>query len=318
MTRARRTRGRPRASGASGEARAPGRLRPSVGGAPVGEVGVFLRALPSVSDAGALPTRHSQGARARAALLRHFLAPLHQQASAALAPSGEVTLVVAAAHDWRRLCTYPYGFPFTRTAAGGRSSTVIAAADYQPRLTHAFDDVLLAAAKAGQVAPADVTELLDLMVGHEWGHAVANVSGLRTHVRWLDELIATYVLVQALRATGQTERLARLAAWARVQVAGDDGAAQAPDASGRGGTDLASFEYPRGRTGLARSLWFQGVFTERALEVAALRGWGFLRALRTALPAAHRGEVARALIETDQSFRPWFAVFGRAGAVSGG
>jgi hypothetical protein len=124
-----------------------------------------------------------------------------------------------------------------------------------------------------------------------------------------------------LRATEQTVRLDRMAAWARVQVAGGDGADLRERRGGAGEVrpaafDLASFEYPRGRTGLARSLWFQGVFTQRALEVSASRGWEFLLALRKALPAAHRGEVARALIDTDASFRPWFAVFGRPSGVN--
>lgn len=295
-----------------------GRGRPARrSGAALDSTGVYLRELPVEPGEGALVTRHSQGARSRAALLRHFLAPLHAEAAKALETKGDVVLLVASAQDWRRLCTYPYGFPFTRTAAGSSSASVVAAADYPPRFVRRFDDVLLEAAKSGEAPPAEIGEFLDLMIGHEWGHAVANLSGLRTHVRWLDELVATYVMVQALRATDQTVRLARVEAWSRVQVAGGDGA----DARSRrvgedevrpAAFDLASFEYPRGRTGLARSLWFQGVFTQRALEVSAARGWEFLIALRTALPAAHRGEVARALIDTEASFRPWFAVFGRA------
>lgn len=291
------------------------------GGAELDTTGVYLRDLPIGQEAGTLVTRHSQGARSRAAQLRHFLAPLHVEATRVLGTTGEVALLVASGPDWRKLCDYPYGFPFTRTAPGARSAAVVAAADYPPRFTRRFDDVLLEAAKAGATPPADIGEFLDVMVGHEWGHAVANLSGLRTHVRWLDELMATYVLAQALRATGQAVRLERMAAWARVQVAGGDGAdllqRRGAGDGGRPATiDLASFEYPRGRTGLARSLWFQGIFTQRALEVSESRGWEFLLALRTALPAAHRGEVARALIDTDASFRPWFAVFGRPSAVN--
>ncbi|MFO7545544.1 MAG: hypothetical protein R6W77_08630 [Trueperaceae bacterium] len=291
------------------------------GGAALGTTGVYLRDLPLEQGASSLVTRHSQGARSRAAQLRHFLAPLHVEAGRVLGTTGEVALVVASGPDWRRLCDYPYGFSFTRTAPGAQSASVVAAADYPPRFTRRFDDVLLEAAKAGATPPADIGEFLDLMVGHEWGHAVANLSGLRTHVRWLDELVATYVLAQALRATGQTVRLDRMAAWARVQVFGGDGADRRQRQVGTGearpaAVDLASFEYPRGRTGLARSLWFQGVFTQRALEVSEARGWEFLLALRTALPAAHRGEVARALIDTDASFRPWFAVFGRPSGVN--
>lgn len=261
--------------------------------------GVYLR--PLRDDA--LPARHSAGARVRAGQLQAFLRPLQLAAEAAIGPVGNVTLVVANSKDWHRLCRYPYGLPFTRTGVGGRDATVVAASDHQPRLLHRFDDVRLAAAKAGVRAPAEPAEFVDLMIGHEWGHAVSNLSGLRTRLKWLDELNATYVFVQALRETGQEALVERLAAWARWQVAGT--------AHEMG--DLAAFEYPRGRAGWGKLLWYQGVFTQRALELAPRRGWDYLRELRGALPAADRGRLARALVEVEPSFRPWFRVFGREG-----
>lgn len=267
--------------------------------------GVYLRPLPDAL----LPARHSAGARVRAGQLQAFLRPLQEVASRALVSSGaieaeptsaNVTLLVANSKDWQRLCRYPYGLPFTRTAPGGRSATVVAAADYQPRLLRRFDDVALTAGKASVAAPGNPSEFLDLMIGHEWGHAFCNVSGLRTRLRWLDELNATYLLVQAVHAAGLDPVLERLAAWARWQVAGTE--------HDKG--DLASFEYPRGRAGFARLLWYQGVFAERALEMAPGNGWDYLLGLRAVLPGADRGRLARTLIELDPSFKPWFAVFG--------
>jgi len=262
---------------------------------------VYLRPLPDE----VIPARHSAGARVRAGQLQAFLRPLQVAAGRALArpgaTPGTVTLLVAASRDWHKLCRYPYGLPFTRTGVGGSSATVIAAADYQPRLLGRFDEVMLRAAKAGVMAPAEPGEFVDLMVGHEWGHAVSNLGGLRTRLKWLDELNATYVFVQALHDTGQSAMVERLSAWAAWQVAGTEHEMG----------DLASFEYPRGRAGWSRLLWYQGVFTQRALELAPARGWDYLLELRDALPAGDRGELARKLVEVEPSFRPWFRVFGR-------
>ncbi len=251
-----------------------------------------------------LSARHSQGARTRTAHLLGFLVPLQAAARDVLAPSGEVSLLVAGTRDWQLICSYPYGLPFTRNVPGG--SVIVAAADYPERMTRRFDDLFLTAGKAG-VAPGHVSEFLDLIVGHEWGHAVANQSGLRTMVRWLDEFMATYLFVQALLSTGGTAGETLLSKWADVQMA----------ATAELRAALDEFEYPRGRMGLPQMLWFQGTFMRRALELAPQRGWDLVLALRSALPdvggpgaSRHRGDVARALIEVERSFRQWFAVFG--------
>jgi len=169
-----------------------------------------------------------------------------------------------------------------------------------------------ARAPAALEAPApsgDVRELLDLIVGHEWGHAVASLAGLRLRVGWLDELLATVIYLAALRSTGGEALAARMLAWAAVQAAGGDDSRR----------DLGAFEYPRGRLRLAQSMYFQGVFTRRAWELVAggqREPWSFVLALHAAVaPVArardhHRGDVARALMEIEPSFRDWFATFG--------
>lgn len=262
--------------------------------APIGDAKVHLL---TIADP-ALKARHSSGARTRTSHLLGFLLPLQAAAGPVLSPQGEISLLVANSRDWHRICSYPYGLPFTRNLPD--AAVIVAAADYPERLTRRFDDLLLAAGKAGVGAPGHIGEFLDLMVGHEWGHAMANRSGLRTGVKWLDEFMATYLLVQALLATGVAESAELLASWTRLQVAATQHVKGALD----------DFEYPRGRMSLSRLLWFQGVFTERAVALAPARGWDLALALKDALPAAHKGEVARALIDVEPSFRQWFAVFG--------
>jgi len=263
---------------------------------------VFLRALPD----GLVPGRHSSGSRRRTAALQRFLLPLERAAREALPVQGQVQLLVAASRDWRRLSSYPYGLPFART--GERQVSLIVAADYPPRLTGRFDRLLLAAGRGGVRAPGDIREFLDLLVGHEWGHAVANRSGLRTRVKWFDELMATYLFAQGLRAAGALATLERLRGWAALQVAATR------DQSGA----LDGFEYPRGKMPLGRMLWYQGVFTEQAIALSERRGWEFPGAIAARLPAVHRGALARALVEVEPGFRPWFAVFAQEDEVPGG
>jgi hypothetical protein len=173
----------------------------------------------------------------------------------------------------------------------------------------------------------DVHELLDLIVGHEWGHAVAALAGLRLRVTWLDELLATVIYLAALRDVGADAVAGRVVAWADLQAAGGDDSRR----------DLGAFEYPRGRLRFAQSTYFQGVFTRRAWDLVAgehasgrpggdtREPWAFVQALHAAVaPVAsaggrHRGDVARALVEVEPSFRPWFATFGeRSGADQSG
>ena len=251
---------------------------------------------------------------------------------------------------------YGFAFTRTRPSpaslahAGGPHVDVIVPADHPGRLVRRFDEVLLRAARAGvrppppggdQRSPADgaqaagagepsrgpallerpdptgdVRELLDLVTGHEWGHAVAALAGLRLRVTWLDELLATVIYLAALRDLGADALAARVVAWADVQAAGGDDTRR----------DLGAFEYPRGRLRLTRSTYFQGVFTLRAWELVAgaeREPWAFVQALHAAVaPVAasggrHRGDVARALVEVEPSFRDWFATLGERAAGDG-
>jgi hypothetical protein len=292
--------------------------------------GAYLRPLPDP----VVPARHSAGARGRAAQLQAFLRPLHEVALEMLPLAGTVALAVVGPEDWRRLFSYPYGLPFTRSrqtgaslaGADGPTVTVVVPADTPARLLRRFDPLLLRAAQAGSPPPApgglrgpaldgapaasgDVRELLDLVVGHEWGHAAAELSGLRVRVHWLDELVATTFYLAALRSVGGEGVIDRLRGWAAVQTAGGDSTRR----------DLGAFEYPRGRLRLGQMVWFQGVLTERAWALVAppAEPWAFVRALQGAIAelprgpgAAHRGDVARALVAVDPSFREWFTTFG--------
>lgn len=298
--------------------------------------GVYLRPLPDPI----VPARHSSGARARAAQIQAFLRPLHALAGRRLPLLGTVELSVMGGEDWGRAFSYPYGLPFTRTrrspaqaaGAGGPAVQLFVPADHPVRVLRRFDEVILRASRAGVRVPAaehrvrsaslleaptpsgDVRELLDLVIGHEWGHAVAALADLRLRVHWLDELLASAVFLAGLRELGATETLERVLAWAEVQAAGGDD----------GRRDLGAFEYPRGRLRLPHLVWFQGVLTRRAWDLTGARDdpWAFLQLLHEAVQdvargpgSRHRGDVARRLVEVEPSFRAWFATFGTAGGA---
>ena len=254
---------------------------------------VHLHELPDTR----VPARYSRGRKRRALELQRFLSALHAAAEQRLEVRRPVELVVLTAGDWRQVISYSYGFPFTRTVGG--SVMVVAAGDYPIRMLERFERLALRATQAGERPPGDGREFLDLLIGHEWGHAAANLAGLRTRVKWIDELLASYLFLAALSEQGMTEMSDRFLAWARASIAG----------SAVRRADLGSFEYPRARLKFDDVLWFQGVFTVRAAEVLAARGWDFPLALKGALGSRSRGDVARALVEVEPSFVSWFKVF---------
>ena len=264
---------------------------------------VYLQPLP-----GSPPARFSKGAQRRTAQLRRFLGELQAGAAPHLGDLSSTELLIVSRQDWKALFSYPYGLPFIRThkaAQDGPRISIVAAADYPPRMLRRWDDILVRAAQAGEHAPGDVREFLDLLIGHEWGHAAANRAGLRSRVKWLDEFMATYLFLAALEAADLDAVKARFTAWARLQVAGTTIKR----------ADLGSFEYPRGRLDFNALLWFQGVFTLRAVELLEVRGWDFPAVLLERLSAEkklHRGEVTRILLEVEPSFREWFKVFAHA------
>ena len=260
-----------------------------------GGLGVYLRPLPD----SVLPARHSAGARRRAAQLQGFFRPLQIELERVFGAVDRIELLIVNAGDWRRLTRHPYGLPFSKTLAGVAS--VIGPADHRPRLLHRFDELLLRAGRSGVNAPGDLREYLDLLLGYEWGRSVAGRCGLRTRVSWIDEFVAGYLLLQALEAIGADGMVARLLAWCGLALAagGEDGA-------GPGGCE--SF---RSRLPLEERLRCRAMFTRRAAELAALRGWSFPVALRDGLGARGRGAAAEVVVAVEPSLAPWVSALAR-------
>ena len=213
-------------------------------------------------------------------------------------------------------------------------SGVIFAPDVYPgNLLWVFKAVVV---RAGQRAPGTVEEFLDYTLGHELGHAAADQLGLRTKVRWLDEFLATYFYLCALKsampdAYGRVLRWGEIFASSRIDCALADSVINTAALTKPGGsrkrvtarreqratdvtlerTDLGAFEYPLVRLPLANQAWYQARFTLYASEILERRGWAFIRDAIEVLPkVTGRGGVSRAIVRLEPGFKEWFRSFG--------
>lgn len=226
----------------------------------------YLHAVPDA----ALGVRFSLGKRTRALQMQAFLKTLQGAAGegvAAETPGGSLELVVLTSPDWKRLLSAPYGWSLSRRTAGG--VTLLVPAAYPPRLIARWDAVRLRAAQAGVTAPGGVQAWLDAQVGLEWAHALllSRQPG-RSPRAWLREVAAAYLYQATLHHLKDAPRLDYLSAWARLQRAGAQPAAN----------EVEAFVYPRAKMPLDDLLWTQSSLWLRAKGLGKTHGW--------ALPAA--------------------------------
>jgi hypothetical protein len=278
-----------------------------------------------------IPLGGSSGLERRGLALREYLGGLHAALEQGLDfPVAPVRLLVLNQTDWASANRYPYGFTFFRRLKDG-SGVIFAPADYPGNLLWVFRAIL---SKAEKKPGSSLEMFFDLTLGHELGHAAADQLGLRTHVRWLDEFLATYLYLAALRHA-MPEGLHSALEWGRVLANSDlhctladwalaDVKLQKPS-KGRIAQrrlqnqletstprhDLGAFEYPLVRLPLANQAWYQARFTLFAAELLERHGWGFVLRLLEVLPQTKtRGAVSRTLVRLEPSFKAWFASFG--------
>jgi hypothetical protein len=275
-----------------------------------------------------IPIGGSSGLEHRTHALRAYLGALHAGLETGLARDlASVRLLVLSEADWRNANPYPYGFTFFRRLKDG-TGMIFAPANYPPNLLWVFRALL---AKAESKPTSSLEMFLDLTLGHELGHAIADQIGLRTHVKWLDEFLATYLYLAALKKT-MPENLETVLTWGKVlsgtnlECALADMALLKPSGS-RTRTakrretqiqdttvprhDLGAFEYPLVRLPLANQAWYQARFTLFAAQLLEQHGFEFINALLEVLPKAKgRGAISKALVRLEPSFKAWFASFG--------
>ncbi len=239
------------------------------------------------------PAEYSPGGRLRAVELQRFLVRLHG-ALTSLRPIPPVTLYVLDEHDWRRFTRLPYGYPFQRSKPG-EGYGVFAPLRYPERLLERLMRVFAEAVRRGGRLPGPLAVFLDLMIAHEYAHAVAVAWGLRARVRWVDEFLANYLYLLALNHS-DPQLYAQARAWADL--------ASRLEPKRR---SLSGFErYPR--RPLREQLWFQGVFTLEAARLIEESGDRFVRRLLEAAPLTRR-TLHKNLLAAEPDLKRFFLTF---------
>jgi hypothetical protein len=205
-----------------------------------------------------LPMRYSVNTLRRAAQMQRFLKELMVVSNA----PGRLELLVLDRSDWYNLSSFPYGLPISKTKKDPETNlfnaTLFVAADYPPRLIQRFDNPLLKAAKEGYKAPGEPRELLDLLAGCEWAHALLLANQEQSHEKWRDEVRAVSSFTEALKVAGHDFLLEHFKIWANVQKAGGDEA------------ELSEFTYPRCKMPFTTMLYLQGTVWLEALKTSTL------------------------------------------------
>lgn len=239
-----------------------------------------------------VPAQASEGALLRARALQRYLLEL-RTALLSYATVPPVHLMVLSESDWRARVHHPYGFPFQRTSLK-EGLYVFLPKQYPERLVWRLREVLIPAIKRVGRPPGQPDDFLDLNLGHEYAHAVAVAWKLRVRVRWVDEFIANYLYLLALRQA-LPELYAQALAWGQLL-------AQLTPSQ----PSLSSYE--RKPKALVDQLWFQGQFTVKASALIEARHDGLLKGLLQASPLS-KGGVHKVLLGLEPGLKEWFAQF---------
>ncbi len=272
----------------------------------------------------------SIGVQSRAAALKGYLEELLKSLTQSLDQEfTPVTLLVFNQTDWGKNAPYPYGFTFYRRLKNAQG-VIFAPADYPARMLWTYREVILQAQKTGMGAPGTLAEFFDLTLGHELGHAVADQLELRTRVRWIDEFMATFLYLLALKNTNP-DALGRVLQWAKIFSVGStentvDSSLVKPagirlkkaqkrleqsGASQVTRTDLGAFEFPFSRLTTANQAWFQAQLLQQAHSILEARGADFILQAQDQLKNIKgRGEISKALLKLEPGLKSWFKVFG--------
>ena len=202
-----------------------------------------------------------------------------------------VHLLVLDEADWKARARHPYGFPFQRTSLR-EGLYLFLPARYPDRLLWRLREALVPAIRKAGRPPGQPNEFLDLSLGHEYAHAVAVARKLRTRVRWVDEFLANYLYLLALREA-LPELYPQAKQWGLLLA---HLTPQEPS--------LGSYESKPN----SEQLWFQGQFTTEAARLLEEKGDALLRGLLEAAPLK-KATVHRLLVGLEPHLRDWFASF---------
>jgi hypothetical protein len=239
-----------------------------------------------------IPLQASDGSVLRARAMQEYLLAL-RSALASYTEVPPVHLMVLDEADWKARIRHPYGFPFQRTSLK-EGLYLFLPARYPERFVWRLRETLVPAIKKAGRPPGQPGDFLDLNLGHEYAHAVAVAWKLRTRTKWVDEFLANYLYLLALRQA-LPELYPKAKQWGILL------AHLVPSEPSLG-------SYETKPKGLLDQLWFQGQFTTQAARLVEEKGDTLLQGLLQAAPLK-KSTVHKLLVGLEPDLRNWFASF---------
>ncbi len=259
---------------------------------------------------GSVPTYYTPGYEARARALQAFLSDELQFAKHHLSFRLEVSLAVL---DPAQYALAEHQMPYPTPSCTGDPPVAmmpvnwVSGPDVLPKETDASDAVRGAVGAHHLDWGGASDRAYDLWGGHELGHAILEAYGINPGTRWLNEMIASYVLyaylasrqpdqlwlVDVLEVGGQLDRLHRFASLEDLDAHYLEIAAKDP----------------------RNYLWYQAQLFEQTKRIYRRRGMGFLKALKRAFP---EGQYPFATLGTSETLRrldaiePGFSAWARS------
>jgi len=245
-----------------------------------------------------VPAQASEGAVLRARAMQQYLLELRATLNL-YQPVPLVHLLVLNEADWSARVKHSYGFPFQRTSLK-EGLYLFLPKHYPDRFVWRLREVLVPAIKLVGRPPGQPGDFLDLNLGHEYAHAIAVAWGLRTRTKWVDEFLANYLYLLALKKA-LPDIYPEAKAWGQIL------AHLTPSEPSLG-------SYQSKPKGLNDQLWFQGQFTTEAANIVEAKGDALLRGLLEAAPLK-KSAVHKLLVGLEPDLKEWFARFGRKKAL---
>lgn len=255
---------------------------------------------------GEVPTYYTPGFKERAEGIRDFLAGERAFYKEKLGITVPLTIAVLDAKQWQALNILdPYAIP---TVTDVPPYVALMPANWaENQLGMLPDESKANPSVVQQVRAASVGwndtfyRGFDTIIGHEFGHAAASVTGIDKPKHWLDEFLATYFLIAYVHERRADPQFP-MKIFFSINL-------EYPHPY----TSLDNFEsrYPLSNTLPTNYGWYQSQFWRRGEEVYRLQGVNFLRKMKVEFPAGHNSftlsnaEVLRKLDHICPGFVKW-------------
>ncbi len=257
---------------------------------------------------GMVPTYYTLGYEQRARNLQHFITAEMGFAKRRLGVRLPLFLAVLDKVEWsaaeRQL---PYPMP----SVSGEPPVALMPADWSAAEDFFAKESQVDSKTHEEVAARGLTWLDashrsgDLIGGHELGHVVVDAYGIDAGTRWLNELLASYILYAYLQSDRRdllwlvdVVQVGNRLNFPQQHVSLDDFESQYMDVLANDGENYG---------------WYQGQFLEQVKRVYAQQGLGFLKKVRAAFPAGsspHHELGNAATLQRLEEFSPGFTAWG--------